>query len=467
MPGKILIVDPVSTNRIVLKVKLSAASYVVAQAATGAEALEAIRAEQPDLILCTDPLTDMTGEAFATSLRADPSGKSVPLVVIPPENAPAARLALLQAGADDILPRPLHGTLLLARLRSLLRLSETTDELSLREDASRALGLCEPAEPFVTPPQIAIVASSPKIALNWARRFEPQTNARVHAYSNREALRHLLNDMTPDAVVIVLDPHDTAFGLQLLADLRAKPETRDCSIVALTDGNTSEDLAADLLDRGANDALQSGLSMREISLRLDRQIARKRRLERLRADMKNGLLAALTDPLTGLKNRRYAIPQLAGLAKAAAQGEGEFAAMVIDVDHFKLINDRFGHAVGDTVLVRLAEVLKRAVNEPGLLARIGGEEFLVVLPQTGHATAELAAGRLCRLIENTPFNVPGRANPLQVTVSIGVALSSDIHGISSQRPLHEIVLENADRALYRAKMRGRNRVTLSPDCSAA
>ncbi|UYV36257.1 diguanylate cyclase [Rhodobacteraceae bacterium D3-12] len=467
MPGKILIVDPVSTNRIVLKVKLSVANFCVAQAASGAEALTMVRKECPDLILCTDQLADMTAETFALRLRAEPAGASVPLVVVPPENARPDRHALLLAGADDILPRPLNDALLLARLRSLLRLRETSDELTLRKGVSRALGMSEAPEGFVTAPRIAVVATTMEESLKWARRLETQVKTRVLSCSSNDALRQLLKNKTPDAIVMVLDPQNVEFGLNLLADLRANPETRDCSITALTHDHTCDGIAADHLDRGANDTLRSDLNIREMSLRIERQIARKRRLERLRADMKDGLRAALIDPLTGLNNRRFAIPHLASIANASAQGGGEFATMVIDVDHFKLINDRFGHASGDAVLIRLGEVLKQAVQEPGFLARIGGEEFLVVLPNTGRGAAELAARRLCKMIETTPFPMPGHSHPLQVTVSIGVAMSSDIRNTSGTRPLHEIVLENADRALYGSKAHGRNRVTLCDDRSAA
>lgn len=467
MPGKILIADPVSTNRIVLKVKLSAAGYAVTQATSAQEALEVVRDQSPDLILSSDDLGDMTVEPFARALRRDAADEAVPLVVVPPENSRPDRHALLLAGADEILTRPLDDALLLARLRSLLRLRETSDELTLRQGVSHALGMCEPAESFVAAPRIAVVAATTEEALKWAHRFEPHVKTRVQPCCADSALHHLLNDKTPDAVVMVLDPQNTEFGLRLLADLRAKPETRDCSIVVLMHDPGCDRVAADLLDRGANDAVSSGLRIDEIALRLDRQIARKRRLERLRADMKVGLRAALIDPLTGLNNRRFAIPHLASVANAAAKGGGEFATMVIDVDHFKMINDRFGHAAGDAVLIRLGDVLKQAVQEPGFLARIGGEEFLVVLPETGRGAAELAARRLCKMIETTPFVMPGRSLPLQVTVSIGVAMSSDIRDTSDDRPLHEIALENADRALYGSKTHGRNRVTLCNSRSAA
>jgi two-component system cell cycle response regulator len=245
-------------------------------------------------------------------------------------------------------------------------------------------------------------------------------------------------------------------------------------------------LAVDALDRGASDVVLEGFAGREIALRLARQIARKHRLDQLRADMRDGLRAALTDPLTGLFNRRYAMPRLARIAKAAAQSGRDFAAMSIDVDHFKLINDRFGHAAGDAVLVQLAELLRGAVGEQDLVSRIGGEEFLIALPETSRTAAQMAAKRICNMVRDAAFPVPGRDRPLHVTVSIGVALLSDVQtgevaegvgmgtmlaptlqGGDDETALHQQVLEQADKALYGAKAHGRNQVTLCNARSAA
>lgn len=467
MPGKILIVDPVATNRIVLKVKLTAVSYRVVQAATGGEALNSIETERPDLILCADDLSDMNAASFAHKLRSDPDTKSIPIVVIPPENLPASRLDLLQAGADEVLPRPLIDGLLLARLRSLLRLRETSEELTLREGASRALGLCETPEIYVTPAKIALVAATPDIALKWAHRIETHTTGRVTGYSNRQALRHLLGQDTLDAVILVLCDESMDAGLQLLADLRSKPETRDCCVFALIENKTEALATADLLNRGADDAMGHTTALREIALRLERQIQRKRRLEQLRLDMQKGLRAALTDPLTGLNNRRYAMPRLANIAEAAKQEDKAFAAMVIDVDHFKSINDRYGHAAGDAVLIRIGEVLKKALPEDGFLARIGGEEFLVVLPQAMRSTAQHVAEDLCAKVAHTRFVISDRLQPIDVTVSVGVAVSNELGLTSNRKPLHERVLERADQALYLAKSHGRNKVVFSSERSAA
>lgn len=483
MPGKLLIIDTIATNRIATKVKLTAACYQVEQAATGAEALAIARRINPDLILCSSHLPDMTAADFAGVLRKTPGTRAVPLIVETDNRDAGFRFSILSAGADDILQKPYEDQLLLARLRSLLRLRQTTEEMTLREGASHALGLAEEPESFTRPGRVALVAATADAAATWKARLKQHRPRLLAAYPQNEAMRRIDASHPPDVVALFLSPETSEAGLQLLADLRAKPETRDTGVLVLTEGFSAQRLAADALDRGANDVITEGFGTREVSLRLDRLVTRKHTLERLHSDMRDGLRAAITDPLTGLHNRRYAMPRLTSIADAALRSGTDFAAMVIDVDHFKLINDRFGHAAGDDVLMRLSDVLRDAVRDRGLLARIGGEEFLVVLPDTSRSAAQLAAKRICQMVRDTAFPVTGRARPLQVTVSIGVALLSDIdpdrqtlvfsaddRAVRDEEPpmpAHEAVLDRADKALYGAKALGRNQVTLCNTRSAA
>lgn len=487
-----------------MKVKLTAVCYQVAQASTGAEGLAAARHARPDLILCASHLPDMTPGAFAQTLRLSPQTRSVPLVVETVARDGDFRYDILAAGADDILLKPYDDRLLLARLRSLLRLRETEEELTLREGAHHALGLSEEPEIFARPGRVALVAPTAGAAVKWRTRLEHHLAGDINACPLAEAMRCIAANTAPDVVALVLTDATAEAGLQLLADLRAQPRTRDAGILALVEGKSAQRLAADALDRGASDVITDSISAREIALRLSRQITRKHTIDRLRADMRDGLRAALTDPLTGLFNRRHALPHMAKIAEAAKRRGGDFAAMIIDVDHFKAVNDRFGHAAGDAALTQLAKVLRNATNDDDLVARIGGEEFLVVLPNTSRTAAQMAAKRICNTVRETPFPVPGRARPLQITVSIGVACLSDVlatqagHIADENRdrdldmaaecqdpgparagpdadtqekepppPLHQAVLRQADKALYGAKTHGRNQVTLCRARSAA
>ena len=135
--------------------------------------------------------------------------------------------------------------------------------------------------------------------------------------------------------------------------------------------------------------------------------------------------------------------------------------MVADMDHFKRINDTMGHAAGDAVLIETARRLRENLRAVDMVARIGGEEFLIVMPGAGLANAKKAAQRLCRVIRNTPFIVPGIKLPVTATISIGMTVCDPRKRSNPPHPLSaEALLGRADKALYGAKAEGRDRVTL-------
>ena len=163
-------------------------------------------------------------------------------------------------------------------------------------------------------------------------------------------------------------------------------------------GRGDGDTAAMALDLGANDILAEGFPSGELAIQVRTQLRRKADAARLRASVRDGLKLAVTDPLTGLYNRRYAMSHLGRIAEQAARSGRSFTVMVADIDRFKAINDTWGHAAGDSVLVQVARILPDNLRAVDLVARIGGEEFLVVMPDTEEAEARLAAERLRRVV---------------------------------------------------------------------
>ena len=219
---------------------------------------------------------------------------------------------------------------------------------------------------------------------------------------------------------------------------------------------------------GADDVMPEGFCAEELALRLRTQLARKRTTDRLRDTVRDGLRAAIRDPMTGLYNRRYALPHLARVARQAAQAGRGFAVMLADLDHFKQINDRFGHPAGDAVLIETARRLRASLQPQDMLARVGGEEFMIVMPDADLDAATAAARRMCRAIEATPFQADGCDSPIPVTISIGV-VGSPGPGQSSLPPSDQaatLLIGQADKALYHAKDAGRNQVTLFSPAAA-
>ncbi len=206
------------------------------------------------------------------------------------------------------------------------------------------------------------------------------------------------------------------------------------------------------LDLGANDYLIRPVDRNELLARTNTQIRRKRLQDRLNDNYQRSLSLALTDELTGLYNRRYLLAHLDELVARVSRDGIDAAVLLIDIDHFKQVNDTYGHAAGDDVLRELAARATNTVRSVDLVARLGGEEFVVVMPETGPAIAIAVGERLRLAIANEPFTIRASDERLPITVSIGI--TSAIAGSDDRDRL----LKRADDALYCAKAEGRNRV---------
>lgn len=456
MTGKILIVDDLATSRIVLKSRLGHAFYGILQAASGNAGLALARTEAPDLVLLDASLPDMDAAEFCRRLRADPATLRLPVVVLGRAEAPRKRFETLSAGADEYLVRPVTDALLLARLRSLIRSREAEAELQARDETCRDLGFCEaPSDDLDRPARIGLVSEVRGEGVIWRGALAAHMQGRIELKCRADVLVERPGTQAPDAYLLVATAGGVAEVLDLMAELRSRAKTRLSAIlVALPSGSAAD--AAMTLDLGAGDVVTGPLSPPEIALRMQRLIAGKRRLEQLRATVNRGLQLAMTDPLTGLYNRRYALPHLARIAERSRSSAKRFAVLVLDLDRFKRINDTWGHAAGDAVLVAVAERLSQNLRAGDLLARIGGEEFLVALPDADLCIARQLAERLCRLVGAEPVTLPNGAE-VRVTLSIGLAIGdpSGQDGVETMA-----LLDRADHALLASKAEGRNQVTV-------
>ena len=272
-------------------------------------------------------------------------------------------------------------------------------------------------------------------------------------------MTRLTGEGMPDVFVLALTPDKTSVTdqMHLISSIRANAGTRHCGIIVVqTDQNA--DVAAIALDLGADDLMPQGFDVKELHLRLSALLERKRQIDRIRASVELGLREAIFDPLTGLYNRRYGLAEMTRQTRQATSDDLPFAVMMADMDHFKRINDEHGHAAGDAVLVETARRLRTHLRPSDMAARIGGEEFLLLLPGTNEAEATAVANRLRQAFERTPFVIPGSAKLLTVTISIGLCLisRSDLAGDD----ISNAAIDRADKALYAAKNMGRNCVLL-------
>jgi two-component system cell cycle response regulator len=461
MHGKVLVIDPIATNRIVLRVKLAASHYEVVQADSIAEAMQVIRAGLPDLILCAGTLPDGGPLRLLARLQKSRVAGKVPVIALSCTADPAERMRLLAAGLDDVLEKPVDDALLVARARSVIRAYSSASEWQMHDDTSRALGFAEPSVTFAPAQTVKLVTGNPANLAAWQADLCARSAASITTCPPLSAIRQTDDDENTDAFVLVVEPGAGPEMLGLLATIRSHSSTRHSAILVVQI-TADAALGAQMLDMGANDLMTQGPDPAELALRLNGLLTRKRLGDALRDTMRSGVEAAVSDPLTGLHNRRYAMPHLARIAERAARAQKPFAVMVADMDHFKRINDVYGHAAGDAVLVETAKRLRENLRAVDLVARIGGEEFLIVLPGTGLANAKSAASRLCRVIRKTPFVVPGKADGIDATISIGMTVCDPASGSTQTLPHSpETLLDRADKALFGAKADGRNRVALN------
>ena len=458
MVGKILIVDGVATNRIAFKVTLEQAFYQPVIAADGESCLHLSRETAPDLIMLDLVLPDQSGVSLIKQLRADPATRNIPVLAFAALEEIDTRLQAFQAGADDVLQKSVDPQTLLARIRNLLRARDGFDGISATSSSPTFLGLSEGPATFTGPAVVSLLSNQLNKANDRKESLSSLMTDLIVVQSRKDAFSdqsRASNQSVPDVFLVDGSITGPADGLRLLSELRSRSATRHAAICIIHPDQTTHN-AAFAYDMGADDVVHAGISPLELALRLKALIRRKRSEDQLRATVQDSLRLAMQDPLTGLHNRRYAMPHLAAIADQAAVSGTIFAVMVIDLDRFKSVNDRLGHAAGDTVLIEVARRLQANLRSQDLLARIGGEEFLVALPDITFEDASSAADRLCHAVEERPISF-ALANSVSVTVSIGLAIST--HRDRSD-PIANIV-DRADRALLSAKANGRNKVTIS------
>ncbi len=450
MTARILVVDDIPANVKLLEARLLAEYFEVLTATSGPEALETCENGKVDVVLLDVMMPDMDGFEVCRRLKADPSTSHIPVVMITALDQVSDRIRGLEAGADDFLTKPVNDLQLMTRVRSLVRLKMLTDELRLRASTTRNIGIEELLSSKAPEGQ-----GIPRVLLIDER---PSSSTRI-----RKLLRHTAH------VDVASDPHSgffqaaeeayecvivsTAFAefdpLRLCSQLRSMDRTRFLPIMLLADEGEDDRIIRGL-ELGINDFLIRPIDQQELTARLRTQVRRKRYNDHLRASVTQTIEMAVTDGLTGLHNRRYLDSHLQTLFDRAVARRRPLSLMITDLDRFKEVNDTYGHDVGDGILREFARRLRKNVRGIDLACRFGGEEFVVVMPDTEAAIAERVAERVRAEIADTPFVVNGKT--IGVTVSVGV--SSLKRGPDAVPDL----MKRADLALYEAKNGGRNRV---------
>lgn len=455
MSAKILIVDDQATNRFLLSALLQKEFYTIIEASDGIEAIEVVKNEEPDLILLDIEMPNKDGFDTCKELKANPKTGHIPIIIVTARQKQIQRNKGLEAGADDYLVKPINPQILIARVRNLLRVKSLLSELQMRHVAAESFGANSGTDFFdddTDTKNILLVTATEKTSKEVKSYLTSRGNFSVTISHNEDQAYQLSVENDYDAFIIYENLCDHGIGLRLIGRIRSEWKNRH--LVILFASQEGVNTALKSLELGASDYLIIPFDDQEFHLRLKIQLTKMNYINKLRGEVETQLKLSVMDPLTDLHNRRYFDQYLPRIIERAAANNLSFALMTLDLDKFKSINDKFGHEIGDVVLIETARRLRENLRAADLIVRYGGEEFVIVTPDVNRKLAQQIAERLRFCINNTPFEINSEET-IKVSTSIGVTFESPGSAEISE------ILRASDKALYLAKANGRNQVVFA------
>jgi two-component system cell cycle response regulator len=451
MTANVLVVDDIETNVKLLKAKLLKEYYTVFTASSGKEALDVLKNNKIDIVLLDVMMPEMDGFEVCKRIKADPVTTHIPVVMVTALSDIEDRVTGLEAGADEFLTKPINDIALFIRLKSLSRMKVLIDELKLRNSTNAMLGgaVIEMKDTFVDK-NILLINDDVVQARNIKQvLLKISPNVRVIASSSE--LDDSIPGYIPDLVIIscALENEDP---LRIGAILRGKVEISGVVLILSVDEERIH-IVEKGMELGINDYFIYPIEESELLARIRTQLRRKQYQDNLRDDLEQSVNLAIKDSLTGLFNRRYFDIHIKQMVERAnlSSNKVRLCLLMCDVDDFKHTNDTYGHQVGDVVLKTVARVLKNIFRVTDLIARFGGEEFIVLLSDLNLEEAMYAAERARVKIEFMDFEVEGVKEPINKTISIGVTEYKSGESI-------EDFIKSSDKAMYMAKASGKNKV---------
>ncbi len=455
MTGRVLVVDDLFPNLRLLEARLSAEYYEVLTATNGPDAIALCRQGLCDLVLLDVMMPGMDGFEVCRRLKSDAATMHIPVVMVTALDQPSDRVRGLDAGADDFLTKPIDEIALLARARSLVRLKQSVDELRNRAQITRDVGLGDPLAVAAAETGLAgnvlVVEDRPSAAERIATTLDKRYAVVVEGNPQQAVFRAVEGQFDLAIVSLGLVGFD---GLRLLSQFLSLDRTRHMGTLMIGESEDRQRLLRGL-DIGVQDFLMRPIDRNELLARVRTQIRNKRYADRLRLTVASSMEAAVLDQLTGLPNRRYFDRQMPILFSQAKSEAKPMSVFVLDIDRFKTINDTYGHEAGDEVLRAFAKRVRSCIRGEDMLVRFGGEEVVIVSPETSDEVAALVAERIRDKVQSAAFVIERGSQQIPVTVSIGLAHLSDDDETAGD------LLKRADDALYRAKSSGRNKVIRS------
>jgi two-component system cell cycle response regulator len=452
MTARILVVDDIAPNVRLLEAKLTAEYFDVISASSGREALQMCEQDLCDIVLLDVMMPGLDGFEVCRRIKTNPATAHLAVVLITALDQPTDRLRGLEAGADDFLTKPIDEVALMARVRSLVRLKVVVDELRNRANTTLALRAEDEGAAL-----LAEDGRGGRILLvddreSSRERIVQALGARHQVVSETDPQEALFKAAEDNYDLFVISLGLAKYdGLRLCSQIRALERTRHLPILVIAEYE-DRDRVLRGLELGVNDYLSRPIDRNELLARARILLRGKRYADRLREKVQHSIELSIVDPLTGLNNRRFLENHLAATLEQARVRHKPVSLMILDIDHFKQVNDTYGHQAGDEVLKGFSDRIRRIIRGGDLLCRLGGEEFVVVMPNVPLDVARRVAERARVSIEEAPFVIEKSGRTIPITVSIGLAE----RGRDAEA---DALYQRADKALYRSKAEGRNRVT--------
>ena len=452
MTARILVVDDSAANRKLLEARLNAEYFDVVTATNGMEALAVCEKSLCDIVVLDVMMPDIDGFEVCRRLKSHIATAHLPIVLVTALDQPADRVRGLEAGADDFVTKPIDEMQLIARVRSLARLKVVIDELRNRANTTVALGMIAP---FATPGaedgrrgRLLVVDDRKSSSERLIEALAPHHAVTIEPNAQEAMFKAAEDSVDVIIVSLGLESYD---ALRLCSQIRALERTRNLPILVIADPDDRQRVLRGL-ELGINDWLGRPVDRNELLARVRTQLRQKRYADSLREKVQQSIELALFDPLTGLNNRRFLESHLSTMIDNARVRRAPLTLMILDIDHFKRVNDTYGHDAGDEVLKAFADRLRGIIRGGDLLCRLGGEEFVIVMPNVNIAAATRIAERARLAVEEEAFLVSNATRSLSITTSVGIAERTE------RSDSHDLY-RRADQALYRSKAEGRNRVS--------
>jgi two-component system cell cycle response regulator len=442
---KILVVDDSMTNVKLLKSMLPDDLYEVTEAYNGQQALDAVALSQPDVIFLDIMMPDIDGYEVTRRLKADPDTAHIPIVMVTALDGMEDRVQGFNLGAEDVLVKPVNRMEVISRARSMVRLSQYQKELSIREQAAGSFST-EPSEAGAISsrkrPSILLVEDNQQEVDLFQINFGKGDYDMEVAMDGGQALKYL-EEKEFDLVLLDLLLPDMD-GLEILDKIKAAEHSNSPQTVIVT---ALSDLDTRLkgIEHGADEYLVKPVHPRELQARIQVLLRKKGYMDSLRAGYQSVLSSAMKDDLTGVYNKAYLNRYLELEIKRSQRHKYPVSLVMVDIDDFKNYNTRFGHLVGDLVIREVASVLKDTFRDIDLVARFGGDEFVVVLPYCSEGEIGEIVKRVCNAVSTHPF--PTEDDLVSGTVSISTGTATCPGGASTAEDL----IKKADDMLLRGK----------------